>query len=177
MSAYPTLFTTDAPYDVGSFAYDCVIAFAIAMARSVDPTDGDEVSRAFRQVSFGGASGLVEFDPNTADRTGSSATYVLMNWRANGSKLDAMQVNSISIMSGLSNTSNAVRWIGGGTRLAQPQLVYPALSTDGLACRCFSDSSSSGVVRASPQLRRRWSDDFSVQRPTAPAASGAGASS
>ena len=80
VSDYPTIYSRE-PHAVGAFAYDCVVSLAVAMARASDPDDGDEVFNAFKQLTFDGASGSIAFDPNTADRADTSATYGLMNWQ------------------------------------------------------------------------------------------------
>ena len=50
VSDYPTIFNSSEPYEVGAFAYDCVVSFALAMSRAADPDDGDEVFNEFKQV-------------------------------------------------------------------------------------------------------------------------------
>ena len=98
---YPTIYSTDSPYDVGASAYDCVVAFAIAMARSEDPSDGDEVYASFKQLVFDGASGLVKFDPNTGDRSSDTAAYVAMNWQYSNGSVGLTLAASISITNGI----------------------------------------------------------------------------
>jgi hypothetical protein len=48
--------------DVAAYAYDCVIAFAIAFSRSNDFSNGGEVAARFREARFDGATGQVQFD-------------------------------------------------------------------------------------------------------------------
>ena len=69
---YPTIFSNSNAFDMWAYAYDCVVATAIAIARSTDPTDGDEVYTNLKRAAFDGASGSVAFDPNVRasdDRT------------------------------------------------------------------------------------------------------------
>jgi hypothetical protein len=60
-SAVADPFGTEA-WLVATFAYDCVIALAIALSRSTDFNNGAEVAERFREARFDGASGRVEFD-------------------------------------------------------------------------------------------------------------------
>ena len=47
-----------------AFAYDSVIAIALALGAAAPSRDGDTVQRLLRRLSFDGASGQVEFKPN-----------------------------------------------------------------------------------------------------------------
>jgi ABC-type branched-subunit amino acid transport system substrate-binding protein len=49
-------------WNIAAYAYDCVIAFAIAFSRSTDFSNGAEVAARFREARFEGATGMVEFD-------------------------------------------------------------------------------------------------------------------
>lgn len=69
-SAVSDPFSTD-PYYVAAYAYDCVVAFAIAFSRSIDFSDGAEVAARFREARFDGATGSVEFD-DRGDRDNST---------------------------------------------------------------------------------------------------------
>ena len=96
---HPEIFAKD-PWNVAAYTYDCVIAFAIAMSRAVNPADGVEVADQFRQVRFDGASGDVQFDSN-GDREESSISYVLYNWVANGTQVNSYHASTISLSSEL----------------------------------------------------------------------------
>ena len=113
VTLYPTLYT---PWEFQSFVYDCVVAMAIAMARAIDPADGEEVYREFKQVTFDGASGPVAFDPTTGDRGSDSFIYVVQNWQRSGSTVVGQQVASVSVVTGLSNLSTSAVWPGGRSR-------------------------------------------------------------
>jgi len=99
VSDHPDVFSGD-PWNVGAYTYDCVIAFAIAMARAVNPADGAEVAALFREVEFDGASGDVRFDAR-ADRDAESITYVLYNWVSTGSSVASNLAATISLSSPL----------------------------------------------------------------------------
>ncbi|MBO8589863.1 hypothetical protein INN88_14815, partial [Staphylococcus aureus] len=54
-SEHPEIFSEEA-WSVATYAYDCVVAFAVALSRATDPSNGVEVVNHFRQVRFDGAS-------------------------------------------------------------------------------------------------------------------------
>ena len=115
-SASDSLLSTEL-WDVGAYAYDCVVAFAVSMANAQDPGDGIELSQTFKKVSFRGASGDVAFEALTGDRLVSSANYVLENWQRSATgDVEIRIVSSISRASGLVNTTSVIRWMGGGHR-------------------------------------------------------------
>jgi ABC-type branched-subunit amino acid transport system substrate-binding protein len=60
-SAVADPFGTEA-WNAAAYAYDCVIAFAIAFSRSTDFQNGAEVTARFREARFDGATGQVQFD-------------------------------------------------------------------------------------------------------------------
>ena len=94
VSAYPSLVETS--HTVGAFVYDCVVSFAAAMSQATDPSDGDEVSRAFKQLRFDGASGPVAYDVNTGDREGSSVTFALYSWQEGEGAVDSVRVGVVT---------------------------------------------------------------------------------
>jgi hypothetical protein len=49
-------------FNVAAYAYDCVVAFAVAFSRSNDFNNGAEVAARFREARFDGATGQVHFD-------------------------------------------------------------------------------------------------------------------
>jgi hypothetical protein len=80
-------FSTEA-WNVAAYAYDCVIAFAIAFSQSTDFNNGFEVVARFREARFNGATGQVQFDakgdrdPTTINCTLLRTVPILPGWCA-----------------------------------------------------------------------------------------------
>lgn len=64
----------EAPYDVSAFMFDAIVAFALAVRASGDPTNSAAMFDALQEVSFEGASGSVRFDSAT-NRDANSFTF------------------------------------------------------------------------------------------------------
>ena len=126
----PEILGTDA-WNVAAYAYDCVVAFGIAMSRAADPADGVEVAARFREVAFDGASGDVRFD-GAADREQSSISYVLYNWVANGTALGAHRAGAISLSSALAPTPGYnITWPGASSATPIDQSLLPLICPPG----------------------------------------------
>eukprot|EP00966_Prymnesium_polylepis_P014616 337424-Prymnesium_polylepis.1 len=101
------LFTT-APWNVAAFAYDCVVALAIAVSHAVDPTDGAQVAARFREVEFDGATGMVRFGAN-GDRDVHSISFALDNWVAAGATIDVIHAADVALERPV-NGSASITW-------------------------------------------------------------------
>eukprot|EP00965_Chrysotila_dentata_P049785 1650605-Pleurochrysis_carterae.AAC.3 len=98
-----------------AYAYDCVAALAMALAHAPSPSDGNGVFDALLSGGFEGASGLVAFDLNTADRATSTVDHVLHNWvpSDSGDALLELYKDHFSLARGWAAAEPAIRWPGG----------------------------------------------------------------
>ena len=65
------------PDPMAPFAYDAVVALAVALDRAADASNGTAVLDELRGVSWEGASGQVRFDAATGDRAADSVHYMV----------------------------------------------------------------------------------------------------
>lgn len=117
-TATPDVFQSQAPPDVGAFAYDAVIALGLALAEadaegeSLD--DGDAVrSRTWAQT-FNGATGEVKFSSETGDRLFDGLKYALFNFRVDADGASEMPIVGSAGADGL-ELSSPIIWRDGGS--------------------------------------------------------------
>jgi len=111
-AADASLFSAE-PFHVAAFAYDCMVAVAVAVSNS---TRGAAAYTAFLATDFDGASGKVSLDVN-GDRDTESVSFVLDNWRRSddgGQGLSIVRAGTFSLAAGLQLTGEPLIWLGGG---------------------------------------------------------------
>jgi hypothetical protein len=73
-----TVFQTGVP-EVGAYAYDAVAAAALALDAVDDPTDGAALLATLSSLAFDGATGPLDFQDETFDRTPEGLPFILFN--------------------------------------------------------------------------------------------------
>ncbi|KAL3909371.1 MAG: hypothetical protein SGPRY_009451, partial [Prymnesium sp.] len=113
VSEYPKMMEEANVWDFGASVYDCVIALALGMAQTLFPQNGIELSRVVSGLTFDGASGDMQFDPETADRASSVVSIAFFNWQEREGELVDQYVSRYSLMSGVVDEDVEVVWPGG----------------------------------------------------------------
>jgi len=151
-SEHPEIFSEEA-WSVATYAYDCVVAFAVALSRATDPSNGVEVASHFRQVRFDGASGKVEFD-SRGDREESSISFVLYNWVAEGASVKAHLAATISLGTSLRPTPGYnITWAGSSQTVPFDKTLLPLTCPPGTGVAIVSGSPQCALCEAN-----RYSD-------------------